>query len=144
MCELLWLKRLLELRVNMEAPMKLYDDNKAFLNIANNLVIFLWGGEALKQKLHLVWWVITCFGKSKEGLSVRHLSSLNTTLLCKWSWCYVVNRGGFLTKSHQRKIWGRGWRVEIPRSEKWVWGWPLESHKEGVRLFEKESGFFCG
>ena len=39
MCELLWLKKLLEkLRIKIEGPMKLYYDNKTTINIANNLV----------------------------------------------------------------------------------------------------------
>ena len=38
-CEILWLKRLLgELKITTKGPMKMYCDNKAAINISNNLI----------------------------------------------------------------------------------------------------------
>ena len=54
---------------------------------------FLCVRGALERKPHLVWWAIICSDKSKGGLGVRHLASLNRALLCKWSWRFVVDRG---------------------------------------------------
>ena len=53
---------------------------------------FLWGGGALKRKSHLVDWSIVCSEKQKGGLGVRNLTLLNRALLCKWSWCFAVER----------------------------------------------------
>ena len=33
--------------------------------------------------------------KRKAGLSVRQLHSLNKALLCKWSWCFAIQRNAF-------------------------------------------------
>ena len=46
---------------------------------------FLWGGRALEWKTHLVKWMVVCSNKSKGGLGVRCLYTLNKALLCKWS-----------------------------------------------------------
>ena len=46
---------------------------------------FLWGGEALVRKPHLVNWSIVCLDKCKGGMGVRNLVLLNKALLCKWS-----------------------------------------------------------
>ena len=54
---------------------------------------FLCVRGALERKPHLVWWAIICSDKSKGGLGVRHLASLNRALLCKRSWRFVVDRG---------------------------------------------------
>ena len=56
---------------------------------------FLWGGGALKQKPYLVWWGLVCLDKSKGGLGVKCLSTLNKALLCKWSWRFVNERRAF-------------------------------------------------
>ena len=46
---------------------------------------FLWGGGALERKIHLIKWPVVCSDKSKEGLRVKCLSTLNRVLLGKWS-----------------------------------------------------------
>ena len=46
---------------------------------------FLWEGGALERKPHLVRWGLVCLDKSKGGLGVKCLSTLNKALLCKWS-----------------------------------------------------------
>ena len=56
---------------------------------------FLWGGGALEQKPYLVWWDLVCLDKSKGGLGVKCLSTLNKALLCKWSWRFVNERRAF-------------------------------------------------
>ena len=44
---------------------------------------FLWGGEVLEQKPHLVRWPIVCLEKRKGGLGVKSLGTFNRALLCK-------------------------------------------------------------
>ena len=45
-----------------------------------------WGGRgALERKIHLVKWSAVCSDKSKRGLGVKCLSTLNRALLGKWS-----------------------------------------------------------
>ena len=46
---------------------------------------FLWGGGALERKIHLIKWPVVCSDKSKEGLRVKCLSTLNRSLLGKLS-----------------------------------------------------------
>ena len=65
---------------------------------------FLWGGGALEPKPHLVWWGLVCPDKSKGGLGVKSLSTLNKTLLCKWSWRFANERGVFLESSDHGKF----------------------------------------
>ena len=44
---------------------------------------FLWGKGPLDGKPHLVKWAVVCSNKSKGGLGVKCLSTLNRALLCK-------------------------------------------------------------
>lgn len=45
--------------------------------------------KALEKKMYLGKWSIVCKEKSKTGLSIRCLSSLNKALLGKWCWGYA-------------------------------------------------------
>ncbi|RVW28347.1 putative ribonuclease H protein [Vitis vinifera] len=66
---------------------------------------FLWGGETLDSKPHLVKWDTVCFDRRKGGLGVRRLHSLNKALL--WGWHSKEVRGGYgvgLCKTI-RKLW---------------------------------------
>ena len=69
---------------------------------------FLWGGGALKRKIHLVKWKTICSNKDKGGLGVKCLGTLNKALLAKWdnplwkniiSLKYGVDKGGWFTKN---------------------------------------------
>ncbi|RVW58324.1 Regulator of telomere elongation helicase 1 [Vitis vinifera] len=53
---------------------------------------FPWGGGALEKRPNLVKWVVVCSHKKKGGLGIRNLSILNRAPLCKWSWCFAVER----------------------------------------------------
>ena len=66
---------------------------------------FLWGGGALERKPHLVRWGLVCLDKSKGGLGVKCLPTLNKALLCTWSWTFAIERG-FLESSDYGKVWG--------------------------------------
>lgn len=46
---------------------------------------FLQGEGALEKKIHLVKWLIVCREKNKGGIGIKNLSSLNKSLLGKWS-----------------------------------------------------------
>ena len=72
---------------------------------------FLWGGGALERKPHLVKWAIVYSNKKKSGLGVRSLSTLNRTLLCKWSWRFAVEREILwkLVISRKFRVEGGGW-----------------------------------
>ena len=53
---------------------------------------FLWGGDALEKKPHLVNWSTVCLAKQKGGLGVRGLTNPNRVLLSKWSWRFANER----------------------------------------------------
>ena len=56
---------------------------------------FLWGGRALERKTRLVKWAVVCSDKSKGGLGVKCLSTLNRALLGKWSWRFMAENEAF-------------------------------------------------
>ena len=89
---------------------------------------FLWGGGALEPKPHLVWWGLVCPDKSKGGLGVKSLSTLNKTLLCKWSWRFANERGVFLESSDHGKVWGGARGLVFQGREGWVWCRVVESN----------------
>ena len=64
---------------------------------------FLWGGEALENKIHLVKWSIVCKAKSKGGLGVCSLSFLNK-VLCKWCWHFSSERDSLWKKIIREKF----------------------------------------
>ena len=43
----------------------------------------------MERKPHLVKWDTVSSNKRKGGLGVRHLSTLNRALLCKWNWRFA-------------------------------------------------------
>ena len=47
---------------------------------------FLWQGNSLKKKYHLVKWNIVCKNKKKGGLGIKDIRKMNISLLCKWWW----------------------------------------------------------
>ncbi|XP_028109723.1 uncharacterized protein LOC114308353 [Camellia sinensis] len=64
------------------------------VGIANQLdriqSTFLWGGDEVKRKVHLVKWEEVCKNKCQGGLGVRKLSEFNECLLIKWWWIFGV------------------------------------------------------
>ena len=92
---------------------------------------FLWGGETLDSKPHLVKWDTVCFDRRKGGLGVRRLHSLNKALLCKWICCFASEREAFWRQSLvvNMGIW-KG--VGALRSERRLWCWFMEDHKKVV------------
>ena len=88
---------------------------------------FLWGGEALENKLLLVKWSIVCKAKSKGGLGVCSLSLLNKALLCKWCWLYS-SEGDSLRKNIVRGKLGDeegGQRSDVERDSYGIGGWKM-------------------
>ena len=55
---------------------------------------FLWGGCALEKKTSFGDWNLVCTDK-KGRLRIHSLVALNKTLLRKWSWIFVEERGSF-------------------------------------------------
>ncbi|XP_028102574.1 uncharacterized protein LOC114301812 [Camellia sinensis] len=47
---------------------------------------FLWGGDALRRKIHLVKWGEVTQSKSTGGLGIRKVRLMNACLLLKWWW----------------------------------------------------------
>ena len=56
---------------------------------------FLWGGETLDSKPHLVKWDTVCSDRRMGGLGVRRLHLLNKVVLCKWIWRFASKREAF-------------------------------------------------
>ena len=50
---------------------------------------FLWGGDKLERKIHLVNWDIVCSSKVKGGLGICSLSKFKA-LLGKWKWRFSM------------------------------------------------------
>ena len=96
---------------------------------------FLWGGGALERKIHLIKWPVVCSDKSKGGLGVKCLSTLNRAFLGKWSWHFMVENealyyqvisrkygveeGGWYTREG-REGFGVGLRKEIRKESSWL------------------------
>ena len=68
---------------------------------------FLCGCGALECKPHLVKWVFVCLDKRNDGLGVKSISILNKTFLCKWSWCFMNEKGCFLESRYLWEVWTR-------------------------------------
>ena len=64
---------------------------------------FLWGGRALERKIHLVKWSVVCLDKSKGGLGVKCLFTLNRALLGKWGWRFMVEKEAIWNQVISRK-----------------------------------------
>ncbi|KAL7173002.1 hypothetical protein ACSBR2_032465 [Camellia fascicularis] len=47
---------------------------------------FLWGGDELRRKIHLVSWDEISKSKSKRGLGFKRIRLMNDCLLLKWWW----------------------------------------------------------
>ena len=92
---------------------------------------FLWGGGNLERKPHLVRWELMCLSKKKGGLGIKCLSTLNKTLLCKWNWLFVNERGALwnqMIRGKYREERG-GWCSWEVRG---VWCWVMERDKDGL------------
>ena len=61
------------------------------------------GGGALEWKTHFAKWEVVCSDKSKVGLGVGCLSTLNRALLGKWSWRLMVEREALWKQDISRK-----------------------------------------
>ncbi|XP_028059660.1 uncharacterized protein LOC114263352 [Camellia sinensis] len=48
--------------------------------------VFLWGGNDLKRKVHLVKWTEVSKSLNQGGLGIRRLKDVNASLLLKWWW----------------------------------------------------------
>ena len=59
---------------------------------------FLWSGNSLAKKTHLVNWKTVCTEKKKGGLGLRRFSILNKALMCKWCWCFANERDSLWRK----------------------------------------------
>ena len=78
-------------------------------NIQRN---FLWGGENLERRPHLIKWNIVCSEMKLGGLG-RRLSKLNQALLCKWNWRFANEREPLWRRVISRK-YGElvgGWNI---------------------------------
>ena len=51
---------------------------------------FLWGGETLEKKAHLIKWEVICSEKGQGDLSLRNLTLLNRALIGKWIWRFAL------------------------------------------------------
>ncbi|RVW23454.1 putative ribonuclease H protein [Vitis vinifera] len=105
---------------------------------------FLWGGGALEKKPHLVNWDTVCLDKSKGGLGVRCLSTLNRALLCKWNWRFANERDKLWRHVISRKFGEEegGWYSKEVREGFGVGFWK-DIRKDGA-LLQNRVGFSVG
>ena len=88
-------------------------------------------GRALKQKPYLVRWVIVCLDKRIGGLGIKCLFTINKALLDKWCRRFSNEKGAFWNQVISRKC-GEEREWWFSGSEGGVWGWVMESDKEGL------------
>ena len=86
---------------------------------------FLWGGESLERKPHLVKWVTICSKRRNRGLGVKNLSILNNALLSEWSWRYAREKDAWSVEVIRRKYGEEegGWSSCFPRKSYGVGLW---------------------
>ncbi|CAN1315223.1 LINE-1 retrotransposable element ORF2 protein [Linum perenne] len=80
---------------------------------------FLWSGVSDSEKIHWINWNLVKTPRSLGGLGVQDLRSLNTALLCKWHWRFVVDRTAWWRRMIISKC-GTG-------SSEWQPIWPFRS-----------------
>ena len=56
--------------------------------------IFCWGGSEVLSKINWIDWHTICLSKENGGLGVMQLREFNLSLLGKWCWRLLVDRGG--------------------------------------------------
>ena len=80
---------------------------------------FLWEGESLERKIHLINWEVVCTQKEKRGIDIWKIDILNKALLGKWIWRFVFEKEILWKKVIGVKYdqEGFGWRTnEAPRT----------------------------
>ena len=95
-----------------------------------------WGGRgALERKTHLVKRAIVCSDKSKGGLGVKCISTLNRALLGIWSWRFMVEKEALWKQVISRKYGVKEgeWYTREGREGFGVGLWK-DIRKEGSRL----------
>ena len=105
---------------------------------------FLWGGDNLEKKIHLVNWNTVCTGREKEGLGLRNLFIVNRALLRKWIWRFAKDES-FILKDVIRlkyQVEKGGWFTKAPRGSGGVGLWK-DISKEN-RLVKLDSYFVLG
>ena len=86
---------------------------------------FLWGGNDLKRKVHLVKWVDITKLANQGGLGIRRIRDVNTCLLLKWWWKFG---------NQVNALWRRAICSKYKINEN-CWHPPLESHYKHSRLW---------
>ena len=89
----------------------------------------------MEWKTHFAKWAVVCSDKSKGGLGVGCLSTLNRALLGKWSWRLMVEREALWKQVISRKygVEEGGWYTCEGREGFGVGLWK-EIRKEGSLL----------
>ena len=87
----------------------------------DNLCFF----HPFELKPHVFRWATICLDKSKKGLGVKYLSTLNKALLCAWSWQFPNEREAFLNQVIRGKYVEERWNW-CPREVRggyhiWMW-----------------------
>ncbi|RVX23503.1 putative ribonuclease H protein [Vitis vinifera] len=105
---------------------------------------FLWGGDALENRPHLVSWKVICAVKKYGGLGTRNLAIFNKALLGKWSWRFA-NENESLWKqiiSKKYDLQERGWCSKGVRDRCGVGVW--KAIRNGWENFRIHSRFIVG
>ena len=86
---------------------------------------FLWGGDNLERKIHLVKWDIVCSSKVKGGLGIRSLLNFNKALLGKWNWRFAMEENSEWRNIISLKygMQDGGWFSNTPRGNYGVGLW---------------------
>jgi ribonuclease HI len=69
---------------------------------------FIWGDTDDKRKFHAVKWRTVCMPKSRGGLGLRQLDTMNKACLLRWGWKLQLNGSDLWSSVLRGKYWRHG------------------------------------
>jgi len=106
------------------------------------LEIFFWGGSEVLSKINWIDWHIICLSKENGGLGVRQLQEFNLSLLEKWCWRLLVDRGGLWYRVLAARYGEEAGRLAVGGRSVSCWWIEVSNIRDGI--CEVGEGWFAG